>query len=867
MKKLLKILGITLLTIVLLLIAVPYVFQGQIKQMVKSYLNKNLNAKVDFEDVNLSLLSSFPKANVSIDRLEITNYKPFEGEQLATAKTISFDMPIKELFKSKSNEPIIVNSIEIDEALINIKSDKFGNTNYAIFKSNDTASSSEDNQSNGFTFSIDQYNINNSALTYLDDASDIFLSISELNHSGTGTFSADVSELDTESEANISLSVDSTKYLNNNSIKLDALIDVDLSENKYTFKENKGFINQLPLQFDGYVKLLEEGQQIDLSFKNTSSDFKDFLAVIPAQYAKDLDKVSTTGTFKVDGSIKGKMTDTTIPKLDINIASNNASFKYPDLPKGVDNITIDAEIKNETGIADDTYINIDKLNFKIDQDAFQSSATVKNLTKNMQVDAHVDGTLNLANISKAYPVELKNDLRGILKGKIHTNFDMNAIETNAYERIKNKGIISLSGSVFALDDVANPFNISKASIEFKPGTIHLNTFNATTGTSDLEATGTLNNLLGFLLSDKNLKGNFSVTSNTFNVSDFMTEGGSVSKEGKSSAALKIPSFLDCTINANAQTVLYDNLTLKDVKGTLVIKDEKAEMKNMSSNIFDGGLTLNGIVDTKPATPTFAMQLGIDKFNISQSFKDLELFQSLAPIAKALQGKLNSAIDLSGDLSGNYTPNLSTISGNAAVELLTSKIEPKNEALFNQLKGALGFVDFDKLNLDDVKTTLAFKNGQVSVKPFNLRYKDIKITVGGSHGFDKTMNYQAVFDVPAKYLGSEINTLITKIDDDAVKNLTIPVTATIGGSLTQPKVSTDLTSGVASLTKQLVEIQKNNLVNQGKDQIKDLLHDALGSKNDTQQDTDTTKTQQSQNSVKDILGGLLGGKKKTRDTVN
>ena len=886
MKKLFKIIGISLLLVLLLLIVTPFLFQNQIKVAVKTYLNNNLNAQVDFDDVSLSLLSSFPQANVTVDNLKIVNHKPFEGETFATAKSISFDMSVKELFKKASDGPIVVNSIEIDEALLTIKTDKFGNNNYDIAKETENTSTKND-FINNFKLDIEDYAINNGALTYFNETSNTIINVTELNHSGKGTFSTDVSELNTISNANVSLSIDSTKYLNNNSIKLDALIDLDLNENKYTFKENKGFINQLPLEFDGFFKLVGEGQEIDITFKNTGSSFKDFLAVIPQEYSKDLEDVTTTGNFKVDGLIKGLVTDTTIPNLDIRIVSDNASFKYPDLPKSVDDISINASINNDSGKADDTYVKIKDLKFKIDQDVFKSSATIKNLTKNMLVDANIEGTLNLANITKAYPIELDNELSGILKGKLHTVFDMNAIETNAYERTKNNGNVTVTNFIFSSDDVVNPINISKANIQFKPGIVTLQSFDAKTGKSDIKATGTINNLLGFLLSDKKLQGNFKVNSNTFAVSDFMVEGGSESTENTPTESLKIPAFLDCTINADAQTVLYDNLTLKDVKGTLIIKDEKVNLKNMSSSIFDGNLTINGTVNTQPETPTFNMDLGVDNFNISKSFNDLELLQNLAPIAKALQGKLNSTIKLSGDLTNDFTPQLNSITGDAFAELLTAKVEPKNAAVFDKLKGALTFVDFDKLDLKDLKTKLDFKNGKVNVKPFNLKYEDINITVNGSHSFDKTMSYNAVFDVPAKYLGSEVNNLIAKIDDESVANLTVPITATIGGTYTSPSVSTDLTSGMTNLTKQLIEIQKQKLINQGKDEIKDVLGDILGgntNKSDStgtqtnnpvkdvlngiiggnKPKTDTTKTK---DPVKSILGDILGGKKKQKDTVN
>ena len=132
-----------------------------------------------------------------------------------------------------------------------------------------------------------------------------------------------------------------------------------------------------------------------------------------------------------------------------------------------------------------------------------------------------------------------------------------------------------------------------------------------------------------------------------------------------------------------------------------------------------------------------MNLGADGFDISKSFKDLDLLKNLAPVAKLLDGKLNTNITLSGNLDKEFSPDLSTVSGNALAELLTTKINANKGELFNKLEGVLGFIDFDKLDLKDVKTKLAFANGKVSVKPFNLKYEDIAITISGSHGFDKS----------------------------------------------------------------------------------------------------------------------------------
>ena len=860
MKKALKVIGITLLIILALLIAIPFAFQGKIKDIVKKTINDNLNAKVEFNDVSLSFLRSFPMAHVNVSDLVITNYDPFKDETFATAKDIAFTMSIKELFKNTDETPITINSITIDQALLTLKTDTFGNNNYDITLANDSVPSNKSN----FTFDIEDYSINNSALTYVDEGSDISIYVTELNHKGHGIFSVESSELDTKSEANLSITIDSTNYLSNNKIKLDALIGMDLNNYVYTFKENRGFINELPIEFKGYVKQLDKGQEIDIRFENPESDFKNFLAVIPKAYSKNIEDVETSGDFKVNGIIKGINAEETIPNFEIAITSNNASFKYPELPKRVSNININIIIKNTTGKTDDTYVDIKTLDFIIDGDVFKSSATLKNMTKNMLVNAHINGVLNLAKLQEVYPLELDTPLKGILKANLNTAFDMNAIETNAYQRINNSGTASITDAEFVSEAFENPIQISNANMVFNSGTVTLSDFRAKSGSSDINANGTIKNLTGFLLQDGTLQGEFKVNSNRFNVNDFMSEKHTEqeTKSQKTAITQKIPDFLDCTVHAYAANVVYDDLNLKDVRGQLVIRDQKASLHQLTSNMFDGALSIAGDVTTKNDTPDFNLNLNANDFDIAQSFKGLDLLKNLAPVAKLLQGKLNTNINLKGNLDNDFSPILSSVSGNALAELLSTKFNTDQAKLISSLEGALNFIDFDKLNLNDLKTQFEFADGKVAVKPFKLKYEDIDIEISGAHGFDNTMNYSAIFNVPSKYLGSEVNRLIGKIDMAEANNLSIPVTANITGSFTNPTVKTDLSSGVKSLTQQLIEIEKQKFLNQGKDKVKDMLGDIIGA-NKTK--TDSIKKQQN-NSVKDVLSGIIKSRGPQTDSI-
>lgn len=888
MKKAFKIFGILVLFIIVAAVAAPIIFKDKLAQILKEQINKNVNAKVDFSDVDISILSTFPKAGLTLENLSITTFEPFKGDTLFYAKEIGLKMPLSGLTKT-AEDAIEINSFTIQKALVNIISDTNGNTNYDIAKKSEVNNIEEvsTEPQKGFTFSVDEYAITDTEINYIDQESKLSINLSDFNHSGTGDLSTDVSNLKTLTTSNISVNSGDSNYLNNNTIALNADLEIDQLQSKYTFLENSLKLNQLELIFDGFVQQHKTNNEFDLKFNTPTSDFKNFLALLPAEYSKDIEKVQTNGSFTINGFAKGIMDEKTIPKFNVNIVSENASFKYPELPKSVRNINLNTTIANTTGKTEDIYLDLDKLSLQIDEDIFNANGRIKQLTNNRFVDMNLEGTLNLGHLSQAYPIQLDNELKGILKANLHTAFSQSAIDNNRYEQIKNNGGFGISDFEFASKDIVNPIYISEATVDFTPQKVYLRKLDAKSGESDISGTGTIDNLMGFLFSDKKLKGDFNLNSTLFNVSDFMvdntTEAENTKKESEKGDALKIPAFLDTKISANASKVIYDNLVLENVKGDVVIKNETVTLNNISTELFEGTMNINGDVSTKNETPTFNMDLGIDKFDIAKSFNGMDLLSSIAPIAKMLQGKLNTDLKLNGNLDDSFGLDLNSLTGNALAEVLTTKITPENSSAFSKLNGQLDFIDLNKLDLKDLKTALKFENGKVAIKPFNVQYEDIKVQIAGSHSFANVLGYTATFDVPAKYFGNDVGGLLSKLSDEDIKDVKVPVVANIGGTVTNPEVNTDMKQSVKNLTNQLIQIQKNKLLGQGTEAATDALEDVIGEdaggvvgdvlggilgggNNNTPKDTTNNANDNTiEEGVKDVIGGLFGKKKKKDNT--
>ena len=251
---------------------------------------------------------------------------------------------------------------------------------------------------------------------------------------------------------------------------------------------------------------------------------------------------------------------------------------------------------------------------------------------------------------------------------------------------------------------------------------------------------------------------------------------------------------------------------------------------------------------------------------------MELLRNLAPIAQALQGQLTTDIDLRGNLNDDLTPQLQTLAGNALAEILGAKVNPEQTPLLAKLNESLNFVDLNDLNLKDLKTKLTFNNGQVEVQPFDFNIKGIKGKASGSHGFDMNMNYQVALDIPAKYLGSQIGTTLARLSAQEQENMTVALPVSISGSFSNPNVNLNVQQAVNNLTQSIIDTQKDQLKEKGRDVLSDIIS-GRQQKKDTTATTpgDSTATKPKPNdavkeTARDILGGILGSKKK-KDTTN
>jgi hypothetical protein len=855
-------------------IGVLYFYKDVLIRKVVEKINKDYNIEIAYNDVDLGVLKSFPNATLTINNLLVKNEKPFEGDTLIYADKVNLVLNIKDVF-NKEAEKIHIKNLSLENGKVRLVTDSLGQTNYNIYYLNETNQKSKNSSNNTkeFTFDVKKYQIVNSDFTFNDKQNNFYINIENLNHFGSGDFSASKSDLTTKTDIEkFTLKYGDVSYLNNVKVLLDALIKMDLESMKFTLKENDLKINDLNLKFGGYVQHNKSYEDINLSFQAPKANFKSILSLIPNAYSASFKNVKANGVASIEGYVKGIYSQELMPKYSVDINTKNAFLKYPDLPKSIKKINFKGRFANET-VKHQPFLIIDDMQFSIDQDVFSAKGIISNIIVNPKIDASFKGKLNLDNLYKAYPIKLENKITGILKADFHTKVDKKSIENNDYKNIKTNGIASLEKFSYSDNELKTPVFIDKASMKFNANSIKLTDFKAETGSSDVQATGTLDNLYAFLFDDKKLKGNFILSSENFVVSDFLVDeqtdkvDSADTDKKNNDKSLKIPNFLDITTNVKAKRVVYNNLVLKDVSTSMKIIDQRAILKNTKAKMMHGQATFDGVVDTQKTPSEFNFKLNLNKLDIASSFSKIETFQKLAPAAKAIKGKFNSDFSISGKLKNDFTPDLYSLSGKILAQLFVKDVNENANPLLNALTSELSFIDLDKINFDKLKTSVQFKNGKVNVKPFNIIYKDIIIHVKGSHSFDKSLMYQLNLDLPAKYLGKEAQTMLSKLTNVSKDTIKVPLRTLIQGTFDNPIVKANFKQALKELAIKVVKYQKQQLINQASNQVENVIDGVLSNtgidsvlpiKNDS---TKLNPKDIINEGVKDILGGFFDKKKK------
>ncbi|MES2591717.1 MAG: AsmA-like C-terminal region-containing protein [Bacteroidota bacterium] len=834
-RRILKWTGITFLVLLVLIIAAPFLFKKQIVQLVKDKANENLNAKVNFGEFGLTLITSFPDFTLSIDDLSIANVGEFEGDTLVYTKNLTIGLNLMSVIKGEQYQ---INTISLNNPRIHALVLKNGKANWDITKpSADTAVATPTNETSApFKMTLKKFEIENGYIVYDDASMDFKTELVNMNHTLSGDFTSDNFLLETLTEIEkFSMSYGGVSYMNKVKTRLKVDLDADMPNFKFTFKENEFSFNELTLGLDGFFAMPKEDMDMDLKFKANQTEFKNILSLVPGVYTADFKSVKTSGLLSLDGFAKGIYNDKKMPAFGLKLNIKDAMFQYPSLPKAVTNIQVDLAVNNKTGVPDATVIDLNRFHIEMAGNPVDAKLHLSTPVSDANIKAEILAKINIASVKDVIPLEKGDDLNGMVTADIKMNGRMSSIEKEQYEKFEAKGNLTILDMNYKTATLNYPTKINKLYLNFTPQFVELSQFDAKVGKSDIQLDGRIENFLQYALKDSLLSGAFNFKSSLLDLNEFMAEDETaaakpVAADTAPMTVVEVPSNLDVRLTASIGKMLYDNLVITNVSGGVKVKNSQATLDNLKMDLKEqeGTMILSGSYNTQNIKkPAVDFDIDIANFDIAKTFKAFNSVQKLAPIGKYAKGKFGTQMKFKAQLDTHMEPDLTTLTGGG--RLTTTNVVVEGFEPINKLADALKQPKYKRLAFENINATYQFKNGRVEVEEMPVKMGTISGTVKGSTGFDQTIDYIWTLEIPRAEFGTQANaaagSVIDQLNKQAGTNVKladkIKIKALFGGTVTKPTIKTDLLgSQTKEDIKEQVKEQVKEVITKGIDDAKE-----------------------------------------------
>ena len=742
--KILKITGIVLAVLLAIMIILPFAFKGKVSGIIQKQADKYLNAKMTFDGLSLNLFSNFPNITASLNDFMIVGTDSFAHDTLVYSKSARLAINLKSLM---TDNGFRIKKVELKDAKVYVKWLKSGEANWRIMKP-DTLPADPKADTSAMHFELDRVELTNARVVYDDRKHDMLADLKGWNGSLNGDLSSSITTISTESVINsLNFTLWGMPILKDVKMDFQLTFDADLDKYVFNFKSNKIVLNAVELGFGGRISLPGDNIDFDLKANTSKVTFKQFLSLVPAFYTKDFSSMKTAGDLKLDFFMKGLMTDLDWPAFGFKLLVENAMFQYPSLPKSVEDIQIACNITNPGGTMDKTLVDLSKFHFNIGGNIFNLAAHVATPQSDPDVKGTLAGVLNLGMIKDVYPLEKGTKLQGRIDANLAAAGKMSWLDKKQYDKFMLKGALTVSDILYVSKGMPD-VKVQTAKMDFTPQNVHLTNLSVLLGQNDIQASGTLSDMLGWYLHDDVLSGSLQVHSNYLNLNDFMTGETTTSTDTAPMMAFEIPKNLNLSLNATGKKILFSSLIMTSAKAALTVKNGRVSINDLSANALGGSIGVNGYYEAlNPEKPNVAFGLDLKTVSFAQTFTSFEFVKKIAPIFENVNGSYSLKMDFNTSLDKHLNPNLKVLNGSGLLQ--SSGVFVSNIKVLDVLATTLKNEKLRTLAPKDLNIPFKISDGKVTTSPFTIQVDGIALEMGGITGLDKTIDYKLGVTLPAK----------------------------------------------------------------------------------------------------------------------
>ncbi|MBN2226740.1 MAG: AsmA family protein [candidate division Zixibacteria bacterium] len=809
MKKTLLWLVIIVVVVAVLGAAAVALFfpKEKVKAMALERLSSALGRPVTVAGVSISFWGGL---GLDLEQIHIANPDGFVAEEFLTAKSLD----VKVQFWPMLKKQIQIDRMILVEPVIMLRKLPDGRINYD-FSSADTLAPPEVREAlpeevpaaSAAAVTFDNLTIENGHVEYVDDSSHIHLAAHGLSMSSVLTMPSAMVYAPSGKLAvkKLDLKMDDQAYPTLQA-ELDFDGKIDLNKSIAVMKMPRALINGNQFVVNIGIPNVKTMNRVNAQISGEKIDLDRLLSLAPSEMTDSIMVYNLGGLMTIDVKAAYDMETGNI-SYDGTIGLSDVSASIPDLEGGISIASVATELQN-----DQASVKITGGKWK--NSSFAGTLNVRGFDNPVLTDSRFDGSIDLADLKPFLPESGDPNLTGTMNYNVTVSGPIDNMAA-----LHLGGEMSIQNGTYTAGTLPEPVESFSLAMKFKLSEIEIEKLNARFTSSDISLQGSLHDALPYFLAEDNRNISrpnltFTMTSHRFDTDKLFPEVVP-GETGGNPAELPIDSLppivlpdIDGTGTAHFDTLIYSRVEFTHIDADVRIENRRIHAANVTGKVYTGDVTGNAVVDLSDFdNPTYR-----GEYQASQVEAD-DFISRFSGFGGHFFGKLN----ISGDFSASGwdpEPILQSLSmdGNANVK----EARLVGFDVLQNLAENLNMQLPDEEKLRDLMTSFRVENGRVTFDAMKFLSTTGDWLVGGSVGFDGSLDYTGEVLLSEK-LTSEVisgsgsmSGLVGLFKQKGTNRIKIPFT--LGGTYTQPKFGIDLNASDAI---------KQNLTNQVGDALKDL----------------------------------------------
>lgn len=790
--------AIIFIVLVSAVIALAFIYEDEAKASMVKELNKNLNAeiKIDPQNIDLTIIRTFPKAAVEFKNVMCYEALKIEKrDTLFTAEKISLQFNIFDLFNKKYN----IKQIDISDADLRPKVDKKGNENYIIWKT-----SEQDTSSSAVKFALEKINLSNIKFNYKNKQNKSKINITIKDAICSGKFNEANYTLSSEGDLfATNILIKEKSYLNNKKIRYE--FDVDVQDVVYNIKKAKVHINEVKLSTEGKFKEKDSLLYADIKFKGEGLDIRNSLSLLPEEQQKRINDYKSEGEFYVNGIIKGPLNAKEMPEIKADFGVKNATIIYKPNDVQLTNVNFTGSYKQMDG---EEELKLSSIKAMLNNNSLEGEYRMINFSE-PYIDLNFKLDADLAAVNSFYPIDTITKLEGKLKLDAVIKGKLNELQ-NDFSGAANysKGIAEINNLQIQFKNDKNIWSLPHGKFELSGRDVKADSLSVKLGSSDAELSGELINFVPWILkSNERLAINASSKSNFISLDELM-----YSENNSGSSSFELPKSLSFQLNTFIKKAKLGKFEATDIAGKVFMKEQKIYSENLSFESMDGDVALSGILDASNENILIKGSAKLVNIDVKRMMYEMNNFSQEEILDKHVKGRGTFAFDFSTLWDKKLNCDEKSILANCDMT-----IEQGELIDYKPLESLAKYVELKELQhikFNTLQSHLEIKNRVISISKTSIKNSALNIDFYGSHTFDNIIDYHIkllLSEVLAKKPGKnkQLDEELSLVENDAENNRCVYLSMT--GSIDNPKISYDR-KAMKEKIKEDIKNEKQNLKN-------------------------------------------------------